>query len=67
MFPGAPQEKVTFALKPFAEATVTVKVADPLEFTVALVGATDGRKSQTCNVAEAEWVSGLLTPVIVNG
>ncbi|MGA6949978.1 MAG: hypothetical protein WBY96_03195 [Candidatus Sulfotelmatobacter sp.] len=58
---------MTLPSKPFAEATVTVKVADPPTLTVALVGETEGRKSQTCNVAETEWLRGLLTPVIVNG
>ena len=54
-------------MKPLAEVTVMVKVADPPAFTVAVVGVTEGRKSQTCNVAEAEWLNGLLAPVIVNG
>jgi hypothetical protein len=46
-------EKLTVPLKPFTGETVTLKFAEPPAFTVALVGLTDGVKSDTCSWAVA--------------
>lgn len=67
MFPSAPQKKEIFPSNPFAEATVTVKFEELPAFTVAVSGVTDGRKSQTCSVADTECVNGLLRPLMVKG
>jgi hypothetical protein len=47
------QEKFTVPLKPFTGETVTLKFAEPPAFTVALVGLTEGVKSDTCSWAIA--------------
>lgn len=57
------QKKLTPPLNPFTGVTVTLKVAEPPTFTVALVGLTDPVKSQTCNCAVAVCVTGELAPV----
>lgn len=49
--------KVTLPTKPFTDAIVTLKLADPPAFTVALVVVRDPSKSQTCKVEDALCVS----------
>ena len=60
------QPKSTVPVKPFTEDTVTLKLAEPPGFTVALLGDIEPLKSQTCSVADALCVTGLLVPVIVS-
>jgi hypothetical protein len=43
------QEKLTMPSNPLTGETVTVKFADPPALTVALAGATEALKSQTCS------------------
>ncbi len=57
--------KFTLPVKPLTDAIVTLKFADSPAFTVALAGARDPLKSQTCKVADALCVTGLLLPVTV--
>jgi hypothetical protein len=60
------QPKATVPLKPFAEDTVTLKLAEPPGFTVALLGDVEPLKSQTCSVADVLCVTGLLVPITVS-
>jgi hypothetical protein len=60
------QPKATAPLKPFTEDTVTLKLAEPPGFTVALLGDIEPLKSRTCSVADVLRVTGLLVPITVS-